>query len=78
MGLNVLRNDARSGVGITAATGAAFLRVNVHTGSLFTVQGLLEGRASVAAVRQAYFRRRPSSTTRRWTSAFSTQGFRLK
>ncbi len=45
VGLNVLRNDARSGVGIAAATGAAFLRVNVHTGSMFTDQGLLEGRA---------------------------------
>jgi uncharacterized protein len=45
VGLNVLRNDARSGVGIAAVTGAAFLRVNVHTGSMFTDQGLLEGRA---------------------------------
>jgi uncharacterized protein len=45
VGLNVLRNDARSGVGIAAATGADFLRVNVHTGSMFTDQGLLEGRA---------------------------------
>jgi uncharacterized protein len=45
VGLNVLRNDARAGVGIAAAAGAAFLRVNVHTGSMFTDQGLLEGRA---------------------------------
>ena len=45
VGLNVLRNDARAGVGIAAATGAEFLRVNVHTGSMFTDQGLLEGRA---------------------------------
>jgi len=45
VGLNVLRNDARSGVGIAAATGAAFLRVNVHSGVMFTDQGLLEGRA---------------------------------
>jgi uncharacterized protein len=45
VGLNVLRNDARSGVGIAAATGAALLRVNVHAGSMFTDQGLLEGRA---------------------------------
>jgi uncharacterized protein len=45
VGVNVLRNDARSGVGIAAATGASFLRVNVHTGSMFTDQGLLEGRA---------------------------------
>ncbi len=45
VGLNVLRNDARAGVGIAAASGASFLRVNVHTGSMFTDQGLLEGRA---------------------------------
>jgi uncharacterized protein len=45
VGVNVLRNDARSGVGIAAAAGASFLRVNVHTGSMFTDQGLLEGRA---------------------------------
>jgi uncharacterized protein len=45
IGLNVLRNDARAGVGIASATGASFLRVNIHTGSMFTDQGLLEGRA---------------------------------
>lgn len=45
VGVNVLRNDARAGVAIAAATGAEFLRVNVHTGSMFTDQGLLEGRA---------------------------------
>ncbi len=45
VGVNVLRNDARSALGIAAATGAAFIRVNVHTGSMFTDQGLLEGRA---------------------------------
>lgn len=45
VGLNVLRNDARSGLGIAAATGADFLRVNVHTGTMFTDQGVLQGRA---------------------------------
>ncbi|TVR65946.1 MAG: phosphorybosylanthranilate isomerase [Gemmatimonadales bacterium] len=45
VGLNVLRNDARSGVGIAVATGADFLRINVHTGTMFTDQGMLEGRA---------------------------------
>lgn len=45
VGVNVLRNDARTGVGIAAATGAIFLRVNVHTGVMFTDQGILEGRA---------------------------------
>jgi uncharacterized protein len=45
VGLNVLRNDARGGLGVAAATGATFLRVNVHTGTMFTDQGTLEGRA---------------------------------
>lgn len=45
VGVNVLRNDARSALGIAAATGAAFIRVNVHTGSMYTDQGLLTGRA---------------------------------
>ncbi len=45
VGVNVLRNDAASALGIAAATGAGFVRVNVHTGSMWTDQGLLEGRA---------------------------------
>jgi uncharacterized protein len=45
VGVNVLRNDARTGVGIAAATGTDFLRVNVHAGVMFTDQGILEGRA---------------------------------
>jgi uncharacterized protein len=45
VGINVLRNDARGGVGLAAATGAGFLRVNVHAGTMFTDQGTLEGRA---------------------------------
>lgn len=45
VGVNVLRNDARAAVGIAAATGASFIRVNVHTGTMFTDQGVLTGRA---------------------------------
>lgn len=45
VGVNVLRNDARSALGIAAATGASFIRVNVHTGAAWTDQGLLQGRA---------------------------------
>jgi len=44
-GVNVLRNDAVSALGIAAATGAAFIRVNVHTGAAATDQGPLTGRA---------------------------------
>lgn len=45
VGVNVLRNDARSALGVAAATGAVFVRVNVHTGSMATDQGVLTGRA---------------------------------
>ncbi|MFZ2492277.1 MAG: BtpA/SgcQ family protein, partial [Thermoanaerobaculia bacterium] len=45
IGVNVLRNDARSALAIAAATGAAFIRVNVHTGAMLTDQGIIEGEA---------------------------------
>jgi membrane complex biogenesis BtpA family protein len=45
VGVNVLRNDARSAIGVAAAAGAAFVRVNVHTGAMVTDQGVLQGRA---------------------------------
>ncbi|HEX7878730.1 MAG TPA: BtpA/SgcQ family protein, partial [Candidatus Eisenbacteria bacterium] len=45
VGVNVLRNDARGGVAVAAATGAGFVRVNVHTGVMVTDQGLIAGRA---------------------------------
>ena len=46
VGVNVLRNDARAALGIAAATGAAFIRVNVHSGAMQTDQGRIEGRAA--------------------------------
>jgi len=45
-GVNVLRNDARAALAIAAATGASFIRVNVHTGAMLTDQGIIEGRAT--------------------------------
>ncbi|HEV7919409.1 MAG TPA: BtpA/SgcQ family protein [Thermoanaerobaculia bacterium] len=45
-GVNVLRNDASSAVAIAAATGAAFVRINVHTGAMLTDQGIIEGEAA--------------------------------
>ncbi len=45
VGVNVLRNDARAALGIAAAVGASFIRVNVHTGVCATDQGIIEGRA---------------------------------
>lgn len=44
-GVNVLRNDALSALAIAAATGAAFIRVNVHTGAMVTDQGIIESDA---------------------------------
>jgi len=46
VGVNVLRNDAIAALSIAAVTGAAFIRVNVHTGALLTDQGIIEGRAA--------------------------------
>jgi membrane complex biogenesis BtpA family protein len=45
VGVNCLRNDAFSALGIAAAAGASFVRVNVHTGAYVTDQGLIEGEA---------------------------------
>ena len=45
-GVNVLRNDAASAIAIAAATGASFIRVNVHTGTMLTDQGIIEGRGA--------------------------------
>ena len=45
IGVNALRNDAFSALGIAAAAEAAFIRVNVHTGVAATDQGTLQGRA---------------------------------
>lgn len=45
VGVNVLRNDGLSALGVAAATGARFVRINVHTGVMAADQGLLTGRA---------------------------------
>lgn len=45
-GVNVLRNDVMSALGIAVTTGAAFVRVNVLTGVMYTDQGPIIGRAA--------------------------------
>ena len=45
VGVNVLRNDARAALSVAAATGAEFVRVNVHVGARVTDQGVVEGMA---------------------------------
>jgi membrane complex biogenesis BtpA family protein len=47
VGINILRNDAAAAIAVAAVTGARFVRVNVHTGSMFTDQGLIQGHAAV-------------------------------
>jgi membrane complex biogenesis BtpA family protein len=46
LGINVLRNDARSALAIAAVTGADFIRVNVLSGVAATDQGMVEGNAA--------------------------------
>jgi hypothetical protein len=45
VGVNVLKNDARAALAVAAATGAAFIRVNVHVGAVVGDQGVLQGDA---------------------------------
>jgi uncharacterized protein len=45
IGINVLRNDARSAIAIATCTQAQFIRVNVLTGVMATDQGFIEGQA---------------------------------
>lgn len=46
VGVNVLRNDALSALAVAQAIGATFVRVNVHTGTRVTDQGVVQGRAA--------------------------------
>jgi membrane complex biogenesis BtpA family protein len=46
VGFNVLRNDARAALALCAACGGSFIRVNVHTGTMLTDQGIIQGEAS--------------------------------
>ena len=45
VGINMLRNDALSALGIAAVPGAKFIRVNVHYGVMAAEEGLIEGEA---------------------------------
>jgi membrane complex biogenesis BtpA family protein len=43
VGVAVLRNDAAAALAIATATGASFIRVNVHLGAVLAAQGILTG-----------------------------------
>ncbi len=45
VGVNVLRNDAETALSVAVAAGGRFIRVNIHTGTMFTDQGLIQGMA---------------------------------
>jgi membrane complex biogenesis BtpA family protein len=45
LGVNVLRNDALAALAVATAVEADFIRVNVHTGTMATDQGLITGSA---------------------------------
>ena len=45
IGVNVLKTDALSALAVAAATGARFIRVNVHVGAVVADQGLLQSNA---------------------------------
>ena len=55
VGVNVLRNDGVSALAIAAATGAAFVRVNVLVGAMVTDQGIIEGSAAEVLRARASF-----------------------
>jgi membrane complex biogenesis BtpA family protein len=44
VGVNVLRNDYTSALGVAAACGCEFIRVNVLVGAYVTPEGVIEGR----------------------------------
>lgn len=50
VGINVLRSDGEAAVAIAAASGAHYVRVNVHMGAVVSEQGIIEG-MSQASVR---------------------------
>lgn len=52
-GVNVLRNDAHAALAIAAATGAAWIRINIHIGAMLTDQGIIEGQAADTVRRRA-------------------------
>jgi uncharacterized protein len=48
VGVNCLRNDAHTALGIAAACELDFIRVNVHTGAYVSDQGVIEGEAATS------------------------------
>ncbi|MBI2212800.1 MAG: BtpA/SgcQ family protein [Acidobacteria bacterium] len=51
-GVNALRSDGLAALAIAVATGAAFIRINVHSGAMLTDQGVIEGDAATVLRRR--------------------------
>ncbi len=49
LGINVLRNDVEAAIAIAASVGANFVRANIHSGTMLTDQGLIQGKAHLTA-----------------------------
>jgi len=45
VGINVLRNDGEAAISIASATGSSFVRINILSGTMYTDQGIIEGKA---------------------------------
>lgn len=54
VGINMLRNDAISALAVAVATGAEFIRINVHYGVMATDEGMVEGEAYATTRRRRY------------------------
>lgn len=50
LGVNALRNDARSALALAHICGAQFVRINVYVGAAVTDQGIIEGAAREAVL----------------------------
>ena len=46
LGVNVLKNDAQSALGVAIATRACFIRVNIHIGAVVADQGIIQSDAA--------------------------------
>ncbi len=66
VGVNVLRNDARSALAIAHVCGARFVRVNVYVGAAVTDQGIIEGAARSAVL----YRRALGADVAIWADVF--------
>lgn len=71
LGINVLRNDALSGMAIASVCGCQFIRVNVLAGVMVTDQGLIEGKPTSCCATGANSAVRFTSSPMSWSSTLA-------